>query len=150
MSTKANTLHNKIKEYCSIEGNYKYFREEMIKCAKNNEFYIPYLGILLRDISFYEANYDYIMDDGLINVEKLEKVQSVIDDFFQFKNINGIYSEINKYPEELEFFKHLEMIKEDELEILANKLEPKFILEDYPQKFKRLTNIDRLYARKKM
>ena len=150
MSTKANTLHNKIKEYCSIEGNYKYFREEMIKCAKNNEFYIPYLGILLRDISFYEANYDYIMDDGLINVEKLEKVQSVIDDFFQFKNINGIYSEINKYPEELEFFKHLEMIKEDELEILANKLEPKFILEDYPQKFKRLTNIDRIYARKKM
>ncbi len=122
----------------------------MIKCANNNEFYIPYLGILLRDISFYEANYDYIMDDGLINVEKLEKVQSVIDDFFQFKNINGIYSEINKYPEELEFFKHLEMIKEDELEILANKLEPKFILEDYPQKFKRLTNIDRIYARKKM
>ena len=95
-------------------------------CSKNEEFFLPYLGLLLRDISFFEANYDYIMDDGLINVEKIEKVQTIIDEFFSFKNMKDGYNDGKvTYPQELNFFKNLESIKEDDLEILANKLEPK-------------------------
>ena len=151
MKSKAKTLKSQIKEYCSIEGNYKNFREEMNKCAKNNEFYLPYLGILLRDISFFEANYDYIIDRNLINVEKIEKIQVVIDEFFAFKNVNNdnkIEGNLN-LSEELNFFQQLDMIKEDDLEILANKLEPKFILSDFPQKCKRITNMDIKYYMKK-
>ena len=151
MKSKAKTLKSQIKQYCSIEGNYKNFREEMNKCAKNNEFYLPYLGILLRDISFFEANYDYIIDRNLINVEKIEKIQVVIDEFFAFKNVNNdnkIEGNLN-LSEELNFFQQLDMIKEDDLEILANKLEPKFILSDFPQKCKRITNMDIKYYMKK-
>ena len=144
MKSKAKALQNKIRDYCTFDGNYKNFREEMHNCSKNNEFFIPYLGLLLRDISFFEANYDYIMDDGLINVEKIEKVQIIVDEFFSFKKTREYNNRI-VLNEELKFFKELELIKEDDLELLANKLEPKFILNDYPKKSKRITNLDKKF-----
>ena len=151
MKSKVKVLQNKIRDYCTFDGNYKNFREEMHICSKNEEFFLPYLGLLLRDISFFEANYDYIMDDGLINVEKIEKVQTIIDEFFSFKNMKDGYNDGKvTYPQELNFFKNLEIIKEDDLEILANKLEPKFILKDFPQKGKRITNLDKKFFKYKV
>ena len=143
MQLKATSLEKKIKEYCSFEGNYKNFREEIHNCVKKEEYFLPYLGLLLRDISFFEASYDYIIENNLINVEKIEKVQEIIDEFFYFKNIKDNYA--YNYPDELNFFKGLENINEDDLEILANQLEPKFILSDIPQKFKRFTSLDIKY-----
>ena len=151
MKSKVKMLQKKIRDYCTFDGNYKNFREEMHICSKNEEFFLPYLGLLLRDISFFEANYDYIMDDGLINVEKIEKVQTIIDEFFSFKNMKDGYNDGKvTYPQELNFFKNLEIIKEDDLEILANKLEPKFILKDFPQKGKRITNLDKKFFKYKV
>ena len=145
---KSKTTKNLLKDisdFCSFEGNYKNLRIDMINCLDSNEFYIPYLGMLLRDISFYEANYEYLINGNLINIEKIEKVQNTIDNFFAFKNIPDLYNKNNEYPQELDFFNNLEIIKEDDLDILANKLEPKFILRDIQQKQKRLTNIDKIY-----
>ena len=141
-------LLKEISEFCSFEGNYKNLRIDMINCLDCNEFYIPYLGILLRDISFYEANYEYLINGNLLNVEKFEKIQNTIDNFFAFKNITDNFNKNNEYPQELDFFNNLEIIKEDDLDILANKLEPKFILKDSQQKEKRLTNIDKIYFSK--
>ena len=111
---------------------------------KNKEFFLPYLGLLLRDISFFESNYDYIIENDIINVEKINKVQNIIDEFFSFKNFDDNDKKINFNPE-LNFFKDLEIIKEDDLEILANKLEPKFILNEKQKRGKRITNIDIKY-----
>ena len=145
LKSKTKALINEVSEYCNFERNYKNLREEMINCINSNEFYLPYLGMLLKDISFYEANYEYLISDNLINIEKIEKVQLTIDNFFYFKNIPDIYNKNSEYPKELYFFNDLELIKEDELDILANKLEPKYILEDMPTKIKILTNIDKIY-----
>lgn len=145
MKSKTKTLLKNIREYCSFDGNYKNFREEMQICVTNEEFYLPYLGLLLRDIAFFETNFEYIIEKDLINVEKIELIQNIIDKFFYYKKIKDININTNKYPQELNFFKKLEIIKEDDLEILSNKLEPKFILNDFPQKYKRFTNLDRKY-----
>ena len=145
LKSKTKTLIKEISEYCTFEGNYKNLREEIINCIDYKEFYIPYLGMLLRDISFYEANYEYLINGNLINMEKIEKVQIAIENFFYFKNIPDIFNKNNEYPQTLYFFNDLELIKEDDLDILANKLEPKYILGDMPQKIKRLTNIDKIY-----
>lgn len=147
-SKTTKNLFKEISEFCSFEGNYKNLRIDMINCLDCNEFYIPYLGMLLRDISFYEANYEYLINGNLINIEKIEKVQNTIDNFFAFKNIPDIFNKNNEYPQELDFFNNLEIIKEDDLDILANKLEPKFILKDTQQKEKRPTNIDKIYFSK--
>ena len=116
----------------------------MSNCIKNKEFFLPYLGLLLRDISFFESNYDYIIENDIINVEKINKVQNIIDEFFSFKNFDDNDKKIN-FNTELNFFKDLEIIKEDDLEILANKLEPKFILNEKQKRGKRITNIDIKY-----
>ena len=145
LKTKTKNIFKDISEFCSFEGNYKNLREDIIYCLDNNNFYIPYLGMLLRDISFFEANYEYLINGNLINIEKIEKVQMAIDHFFSFKTIPDNFNEKNEYPKELNFFNYLELIKEDDLEILANKLEPKFILNDFPNKNKRPTNVDKLF-----
>jgi len=137
-------LFKEISEYCSFEGNYKVLRENLINCLENNEYYLPYLGMLLRDISFFEANFEYVNDD-LINFEKIEKIQTSIDNFFQFRNMVDTLNKNSCFLEELSFFNYLELIKEDDLEILANKIEPKFLLGDMPKRRKRLTLIDKKF-----
>ena len=146
IKTKYKNLFKDISEYCTFQGNYKHLREEINICINCKEFYLPYLGMLLRDISFFEANYEYLINGNLINIEKMEKVQNTIDKFFIFKTIPDLFNKNNEFPHELHFFDKLEKVKgEDELDIIANKLEPKFILDDIQRKKKRPTYIDKKY-----
>ena len=76
-------LMKSISRFCRYQGNYKKLREDMDK-LDNNEFYIPYLGMLLKDLAFFEENSKYIINDILINFEKLENVQLGMCKFFNF------------------------------------------------------------------
>ena len=135
-------LMKSISRFCRYQGNYKKLREDMDK-LDNNEFYIPYLGMLLKDLAFFEENSKYIINDILINFEKLENVQLAISKFFNFQNSKDKINPI--IPEELGFFDNLEDLKESDLEELANKLEPEFTLGANKKREKRITNIDKTY-----
>ena len=135
-------LMKNINKFCKYQGNYKTLREDMAK-LDYYDFYIPYLGMLMKDLAFFEENSKYIINDTLINFEKLENVQLAIEKFFNFKNAKDKLNPI--IPEELWFFEDLEDLKETELEDLANKLEPEFTLYANKKKDKRKTNIDNLY-----
>ena len=135
-------LMKNINKFCKYQGNYKTLREDMAK-LDYYDFYIPYLGMLMKDLAFFEENSKYIINDTLINFEKLENVQLAIEKFFNFKNAKDKLNPI--IPEELWFFEDLEDLKETELEELANKLEPEFTLYANKKKEKRKTNIDNLY-----
>ena len=129
-----------INKLCDCQGNYKILRDYMAN-LKQDEYYLPYLGILLRDLNFYEESSKYIINGKLINLEKIEKIQSILDKFFKFKYIDK--NEIDKIPKELNFFDNLENIQEEKLEKIANNIEPIF---NYSLKrVKRLTYIDRKY-----
>ena len=139
-STK--NILKEIGEYCSLKGNYKTFREE-VKNLKENEFYLPYLGYIMRDINFFEEKGKYMVQGNMVNFEKIENVQNTLDIFFKFKDcfdrikIEGI--------KELSFFENLEVKNEQELEQLADNLEPEFKLEKQIDGSKRLTAIDIKY-----
>lgn len=135
-------LMKSISRFCRYQGNYKKLREDMDK-LDNNEFYIPYLGMLLKDLAFFEENSKYIINDILINFEKLENVQLAVCKFFNFQNSKDKINPI--IPEELGFFDNLEDLKESDLEELANKLEPEFTLSANKKREKRITNIDKAY-----
>ena len=135
-------LMKSISRFCRYQGNYKKLREDMDK-LDNNEFYIPYLGMLLKDLAFFEENSKYIINDILINFEKLENVQLAVCKFFNFQNAKDKINPI--IPEELGFFDNLEDLKESDLEELANKLEPEFTLGANKKREKRITNIDKAY-----
>ena len=141
IGSKTRKLIREIDNFCSFEGNYKNVREDM-KLLNKNEFYTPYLGLLLKDLNFYEENLKYL-NGNLINFEKINGVQNSIDDFFRFqKNTDKRTVTLN---DDLNFFENLENQKESYLENIADKLEPKFTLYNNPKKVKRLTYIDKKY-----
>ena len=129
-----------INKFCDCQGNYKKVRD-YIAGLKQDEFYLPYLGILLRDLAFHEEKSKYIINGVLINLEKIETIQKIIDNFFKFRYIPK--KQIEKTPNKLNFFEHLESIQEDNLEYIANNIEPFF---NFPEKkIKRHTYIDKRY-----
>ena len=142
LNRETKELMKSLGKFCRYQGNYKMLREDMANLPYNS-FYIPYLGMILKDIAFFEENSKYIINDVLINFEKLENVQLAVSQFFNFQNgkdnINSII------PDELWFFENLEDLKESDLDELANKLEPEFKLYANKKKEKRKTNIDKMY-----
>ena len=141
---KSNTkiIMKEINEYCNLEGNYKVFREQ-IKNIKRKEFFVPYLGTLLRDFTFLEENGKYLIKGNLINFEKIEKVQKSLDLFFKYKDsVDRVEME---RIEDLKFFENLESKSEEELENIANQLEPEFKIREKQLKEKRLNQMDNKY-----
>ena len=63
-------------------------------------------------IAFFEENSKYLINDVLINFEKLENVQLAMSSFFNFQNAKDKLNPI--IPEELGFFDNLEELKETE------------------------------------
>ena len=142
VSKEKKDLGKQISKLCRVQGNYKKMREDM-KSLQYNDFYVPYLGMILKDLAFFEENSQYLVNDVLINMEKLEKVQIAVSDFFNFKNTTD--KDYSKPPEELDFFDNLEDLNELDLEKLANDLEPEFKLYNAKKREKRQTNIDIKY-----
>ena len=142
VSKEKRDLLKQISRLCRYQGNYKKLRENM-KSLGPTEFYVPYLGMILKDLAFYEENSKYLVDGVFINIEKLENVQITVTEFFNFKNT--IDKENPYIPEELNFFERLEDLKEADLEKLANDLEPEFKLYSNKKREKRQTNIDKKY-----
>ena len=141
---KARKIIKDIEILCSFEGNYKNVREDM-KLLNKNDFYTPYLGLLLKDLNFYEENGKYLINGNFLNFEKINNVQNSIENFFHFQKTKD-KKNVELIPE-LYFFENLENQKENYLENLASKLEPKFTLYLNPKKFKRFTYIDKKYFR---
>jgi hypothetical protein len=125
-----------------VGGNYKNVREDM-KSLTRNDFYTPYLGLLLKDLNFFEENYKYLDGGNLINFDKINGIQSAIDNFFHFQKT--VDKKVTMLQDDLSFFENLENNKESYLENLAQKLEPKFTLYSTPKNEKRLTNIDQMH-----
>jgi len=143
VKTKTNSILNKIKHFCTVEGNYKNIRVDMDNCDKTGEIFIPYLGMLLRDINFFEEKSKYLNEKGYINFNKIEKINEMFKLYFKFKNKED--NKNNNIPE-LDFFNDLEDITEEYLEITADNLKSGFKSET--SKTKRLTNIDEKYFKK--
>ena len=143
VKSKTNSILNKLRNFCRVEGNYKKIREEMDNCDKKGEIFIPYLGMLLRDLNFFEEKSKYINEKGFINFDKIEKISEMFELYFKFRDK---IDAVNKIPE-LEFFNDLEDITEEKLEEIGNNIEPQFKYEPTNKK-KRRTNIDKKYFAK--
>lgn len=132
-------LYDELNELYSCDGNYRNLRDELKKCEGTP--FVPYLGILLRDINFFEEKAKYIKDKTLINFEKLMLVQTAMDTFYKYKSHTYNITQIDQ----LAFFTCLLPVEEEDLEELGNKIEPEFKLYKKKKEEKRLTRIDELY-----
>ena len=132
-------LYDELNELYSCDGNYRNLREELKRCEGTP--FVPYLGILLRDINFFEEKAKYTKDKTLINFEKLMLVQTAMDSFYRYKSHTYDIQQIDQ----LAFFTCLLPIEEEELEELGNNIEPEFKLYKKKKEEKRFTKIDELY-----
>ena len=144
---KTNNLIKSIGKFCSCNGNYKYIREEIQILDNNKEYFYPYLGMMLRDITFLEESSKYLVDGENFNFNKIESVNNIMESNFRFKN-QDIKEDKNQIIQELNFFEDLEMNTEENLESIADKIEPKFLFNDGKKDFKRTTKIDEKFFSK--
>ena len=80
-------LISDLKKFCDSQQCYINIRREIIGCK--HIAYIPYLGILLKEIVDIENKYKYyekIGEYNCINCIKLQKIYWVVNKFFEFKN----------------------------------------------------------------
>ena len=141
---KTKGIFEQIKIFCSVEGNYKNIRNDMNLCEQRGENFIPYLGMLLRDINFLEESNKYINERGCVNMDKIEKINSLLEKYFKYKKDDKKKPDDNKKViKELSFFQDLEILSEEELENIASNVEPEYKFDK--NEVKRLTNIDKKY-----
>ena len=141
VKSKIKVKFEQMSKFCSCDGNYKNIRNDMNLCEKNGESFIPYLGMLLKDINFFEESGKYLNEKGCINMDKIEKINDLFDKYFKYKKDDKKNKPDIKYNKELAFFDNLEIISEEELEKIANNVEPEFKYDKIGDK--RLTNIDK-------
>ena len=129
---------NELKKFCSNNLCYLNIRKEIVN--RRGRFYIPYLGILLKEIVNIEEKYKYILDNGNINCLKIQKLHMIIEQFFSFKK-----SPFTKVPlKELDIFDNLNPKSEEQIESMIPKIEPKLIISAGENK-KRKTKTDARY-----
>lgn len=145
VGTKTKASFRELSKFCTYEGNYKNIREEMLDIEESGEDFIPYLGMLLRDLNYYEEKFKYILDNGCINIEKIEITNVVIDKYLSFKK--GDREKEKSAKVDLDFFDKLNEISEEELEEISNNVEPNYKYEKTPEG-KRLTQIDKTFFKK--
>ena len=142
IKSKTKSLFETISRFCTVEDNYRNIRNDMVLCEQEGDSFIPYLGMLLRDINFMEESFKYINEKGFINMEKIEKVNNLLEKYFKYKKEEKKKSN-KKIPIHLNFFEQLEIIQEEELENRANNIEPVYKYDK--QGIKTLTNIDKKF-----
>ncbi len=115
LSSEGLKLLLELTNFISCENNYRGLREETSK-AKGKP-YIPYLALYLKELAYIEEGPKYLIN-GLVNVEKMRKVSSIIEEFFEFK----LNAYLFKISSDLIFLSHPKTRTEDELIELSYKL----------------------------
>lgn len=128
-----------MKKFCSCEKNYVSINKAIEDCVSKEQAFIPYLGILLKEIFNIEEKHQYIKEDALINCEKIMDVARVIKKFYQFQETNYVCLP----NESLAFLANLRPSKEDELEDICKKLEPTFVFAPSKASKKRCSRTDK-------
>ena len=140
----------KIKEInnlCSFENTYFYIKNAMNQCIKNEMKFIPYLGVLLKEITLLEETSKYTKNNNLINIEKISLINNYIDKFFTFKKFGISY----KSNDQLDILNHLSPESKEQLEQYCREISKKSFIEshikDYNKKRKIKTEESYVYVK---
>ena len=142
LNKKTLVAMNQLNKFCAGHQCYLNIRRAIFN-AKGTP-YVPYLGILLKEIMNIEEM-KYLTDENNLNFEKMMKLENTIQRFFEFKCYKY---EFNKKNTTLEILENINPKSEEELEFLAQKLEPMPLISCVKGCKKRQTKTDvSLYGR---
>ena len=113
-------LIDELNKFCTNQQCYINIRKDILGCK--HIAYIPYLGILLKEIADIENNYKYMEKFGeynCINCVKLQKIYWTTNKFFEFKNVSFSFKQIN----DLNILNQLNPRTKEEIEYMINNNE---------------------------
>jgi len=113
-------LIDELNKFCTNQQCYMNIRREIVGCK--HIAFIPYLGILLKEIVDLENKYKYMEKFGdyfCINCIKLQKMYWAVNKFFEFKNFSFTCTQIN----ELNILNQLNPRTKEEIEAMINNNE---------------------------
>ena len=142
LSNKYKTIIKELNGFCSSKQCYLNIRRLIFNCKGIP--YIPYLGIVLKEIINIEEM-KYIINENNINFEKLVKLHNVINRFNEFKKSKLSFEK----SKQLDILMNLKPKTEEELDEMVNQIEPKLKIYAIRGNKKRLTNTDKFYYEKK-
>ena len=131
----------KLNRICSGNWRYLNLRKEILKCK--GKPYVPYLGILLKELMIAEEM-KYITNKN-INILKLDKINKIIKSFYEFKNQKYSFEK----PENLDILNNIHPKSEEEIELIIRQLEPKLLINANKNDKKRITQSDKLFYKLK-
>ena len=143
LSNKYKNIIKEMNSFCSSKQCYINIRK-LIFNSKGIP-YIPYLGIILKEIISIEEM-KYIINENNINFGKIVKLYNVINRFNEFKKSKFSFEK----SKELDILVYLNPKNEDELEAMVSQIERKCKLFAIRGNKKRLTNTDKYYYDKKL
>ena len=124
-------LITELNKFCTNQQCYINIRREMVSCK--HIAYIPYLGILLKEIVNIEEKYNYLEKFGeynCMNCIKLQKIYWEVKKFFEFKNYSFTFTQIN----DLNILNQLNPKTESEIEeMIINNEKNKSTLKEFLQ-----------------
>ena len=137
LSKKTLNYLDKMNKICSGNQCYKKIRNEIFKCKCP---YVPYIGILLKELTYIEEK-KYIINNSNINIKKLTELNKTITKFFEFKKYKYSFDK----SKNLEILSNADPKSADEIEGIIKQLEPKLVIHAQKGDKKRLTKTDKLF-----
>ena len=138
-------LISDLNKFCTNQQCYINIRREIVGCK--HMAYIPYLGILLKELVDIENKYKYAEKFGeynCINCVKLQKMYYIVNKFFEFKNYTFTFTQIN----ELNILNQINPKNSDEIDEMITDIEKnKFNIKQLLQSSnkKKQTKTDQLF-----
>ena len=141
LSNKYKIIIKEMNGFCSSKECYLNIRK-LIYNSKGIP-YIPYLGIILKEIINIEEM-KYIVGENNINFSKMIKLYNVINKFNEFKKTKFSFGK----SKDLDILRNLKPKTENELDEMASLIEPKLKIFAKRGNKKRLTNTDIFFYEK--
>lgn len=115
-NSEADCIYNELDSLFSLDKNYANLRKE-IKCVSKKAC-IPFLPLILNDLSKQEEKPNYIKENDLINVDKINKVGQILEEILEFQNNHYDYVPLLK----LSFLSDPKPKKQETLDKIAKHL----------------------------
>lgn len=122
ISTAALDMFKRLENEMKPTKNYQLYREKMQKLKKENIPLLPWLGLILKDITFMDENPDHL-DNGLINFEKVGLLGNLITEVEWFQSQTFSLQEVEEPI--VNFLNNLNLKNEDELYKISLAHEPR-------------------------
>ena len=138
-------LISDLNKFCTNQQCYINIRREIVGCK--HIAYIPYLGILLKEIVDLENKCKYAEKFGeynCINCIKLQKMYVLVNKFFEFRNYTFTFKQIN----ELNILNQINPKSREEIEeMIADNEKNKFTIKELIQSSnkKKQTKTDQMF-----